>query len=170
SIIYCTLLCFFFSSRRRHTRSKRDWSSDVCSSDLFIQQIRRADLLDEAVGQFVGHVQPEARRPPAQPGVDDAAFSGDEPGVRGVLLVYFGQGLEAPPAAVAALVVGGEIVPGAVGGMGVPPGPLAAIAPFLVEVDAVRAGVAEHPVQHDADAIAGSGLAQLLKILVGAKE
>src|SRR5207249_6339804 len=28
-------LCFFFfSSRRRHTRSKRDWSSDVCSSDL----------------------------------------------------------------------------------------------------------------------------------------
>src|SRR5699024_11970431 len=31
-IIYITL--FFFSSRRRHTRSKRDWSSDVCSSDL----------------------------------------------------------------------------------------------------------------------------------------
>src|SRR5699024_11276356 len=26
---------FFFSSRRRHTRSKRDWSSDVCSSDLY---------------------------------------------------------------------------------------------------------------------------------------
>src|SRR6266496_3594068 len=25
---------FFFSSRRRHTRSPRDWSSDVCSSDL----------------------------------------------------------------------------------------------------------------------------------------
>src|SRR5699024_6655047 len=29
---------FFFSSRRRHTRSKRDWSSDVCSSDLFYRQ------------------------------------------------------------------------------------------------------------------------------------
>src|SRR5206468_8280701 len=28
------LLSFFFSSRRRHTRSDRDWSSDVCSSDL----------------------------------------------------------------------------------------------------------------------------------------
>src|SRR5437868_11363702 len=28
-------LFFFFSSRRRHTRSKRDWSSDVCSSDLW---------------------------------------------------------------------------------------------------------------------------------------
>src|SRR2546429_2879150 len=30
---------FFFSSRRRHTRCSRDWSSDVCSSDLI------ADLL-----------------------------------------------------------------------------------------------------------------------------
>src|SRR5437868_11471914 len=30
----CFLILFFFSSRRRHTRSKRDWSSDVCSSDL----------------------------------------------------------------------------------------------------------------------------------------
>src|SRR5436309_3695667 len=27
-------LLFFFSSRRRHTRFSRDWSSDVCSSDL----------------------------------------------------------------------------------------------------------------------------------------
>src|SRR2546429_9272459 len=32
-----TLSCFFFfSSRRRHTRCSRDWSSDVCSSDLRI--------------------------------------------------------------------------------------------------------------------------------------
>src|SRR5207248_6715357 len=28
-------LFFFFSSRRRHTRSYGDWSSDVCSSDLW---------------------------------------------------------------------------------------------------------------------------------------
>src|SRR2546429_3782873 len=28
------MLVFFFSSRRRHTRCSRDWSSDVCSSDL----------------------------------------------------------------------------------------------------------------------------------------
>src|SRR5690606_40220153 len=28
------LFFFFFSSRRRHTRFSRDWSSDVCSSDL----------------------------------------------------------------------------------------------------------------------------------------
>src|SRR5207253_3595989 len=29
-------MTFFFSSRRRHTRWPRDWSSDVCSSDLFV--------------------------------------------------------------------------------------------------------------------------------------
>src|SRR5215469_9510853 len=33
-LIVCFCFFFFFSSRRRHTRSLRDWSSDVCSSDL----------------------------------------------------------------------------------------------------------------------------------------
>src|SRR5699024_11995557 len=33
----CDTDCFF-SGRRRHTRSKRDWSSDVCSSDLDFPQ------------------------------------------------------------------------------------------------------------------------------------
>src|SRR5256884_9906235 len=32
--MYCSYIFFFFSSRRRHTRCSRDWSSDVCSSDL----------------------------------------------------------------------------------------------------------------------------------------
>src|SRR5256884_2171931 len=32
----CVCCFFFFSSRRRHTRCSRDWSSDVCSSDLFL--------------------------------------------------------------------------------------------------------------------------------------
>src|SRR5690606_39482644 len=32
---------FFFSSRRRHTRLSRDWSSDVCSSDLFCSPLYR---------------------------------------------------------------------------------------------------------------------------------
>src|SRR5690606_19572526 len=31
---HSSILLFFFSSRRRHTRFSRDWSSDVCSSDL----------------------------------------------------------------------------------------------------------------------------------------
>src|SRR2546422_10965883 len=33
-----TVGVFFFSSRRRHTRCSRDWSSDVCSSDLLETQ------------------------------------------------------------------------------------------------------------------------------------
>src|SRR3989449_10253339 len=34
SVVSCAVSFFFFSSRRRHTRCSRDWSSDVCSSDL----------------------------------------------------------------------------------------------------------------------------------------
>src|SRR6266498_5791655 len=33
--VFCGVSVFFFSSRRRHTRCGRDWSSDVCSSDLY---------------------------------------------------------------------------------------------------------------------------------------
>src|SRR5207249_6952571 len=45
----------FFSSRRRHTRSKRDWSSDVCSSDLAgdLQPARDAEVVaveEEPIG------------------------------------------------------------------------------------------------------------------------
>src|SRR5207245_8285293 len=36
----CFFVFFFFSSRRRHTRCYRDWSSDVCSSDLRQRQER----------------------------------------------------------------------------------------------------------------------------------
>src|SRR5699024_11458526 len=43
---------FFFSSRRRHTRSKRDWSSDVCSSDLDF---------DENVSYFLSHLKMKGR-------------------------------------------------------------------------------------------------------------
>src|SRR2546429_3203380 len=35
---------FFFSSRRRHTRCSRDWSSDVCSSDLKIEAKLRSGM------------------------------------------------------------------------------------------------------------------------------
>src|SRR5687768_18526315 len=37
---------FFFSSRRRHTRCSRDWSSDVCSSDLIGGWLHRTFDLD----------------------------------------------------------------------------------------------------------------------------
>src|SRR3712207_7362820 len=41
---------FFFSSRRRHTRYWRDWSSDVCSSDLMPVSMALAGPVGEAVG------------------------------------------------------------------------------------------------------------------------
>src|SRR2546422_10715350 len=41
--MYMVSVCFFFfSSRRRHTRCSRDWSSDVCSSDLEHRDARKA--------------------------------------------------------------------------------------------------------------------------------
>src|SRR3712207_6580030 len=44
-MVEVTLLFFFFSSRRRHTRYWRDWSSDVCSSDLIVSYVETiADL------------------------------------------------------------------------------------------------------------------------------
>src|SRR5216683_7195708 len=49
---------FFFSSRRRHTRSDRDWSSDVCSSDLR----RRSWLANlEADPHFTFHLKGSTR-------------------------------------------------------------------------------------------------------------
>src|SRR5699024_12214867 len=59
------ILClFFFSSRRRHTRSKRDWSSDVCSSDLdgqknssntiHIDIIQSMEQVMDAIDSFAG--------------------------------------------------------------------------------------------------------------------
>src|SRR2546422_9509150 len=44
---------FFFSSRRRHTRCSRDWSSDVCSSDL--SQIAPCFLQRSGLGVYTGN-------------------------------------------------------------------------------------------------------------------
>src|SRR5204862_3380542 len=60
---------FFFSSRRRHTRSLRDWSSDVCSSDLVAlapfelspPEWRERDILTQAELNSTGIVQPFER-------------------------------------------------------------------------------------------------------------
>src|SRR3989442_9089616 len=57
---------FFISSRRRHTRCGRDWSSDVCSSDLGRRRVRGADPLGRGGGSKVS-----ARRPVYGP--DDSA-------------------------------------------------------------------------------------------------
>src|SRR5438874_276597 len=44
---------FFFSSRRRHTRSLRDWSSDVCSSDLNAVEVRILQYPPRAAQELV---------------------------------------------------------------------------------------------------------------------
>src|SRR5687768_17639402 len=52
------LLCFlfFFSSRRRHTRCSRDWSSDVCSSDLGANRLASTSLLEGLTwGYYAAH-------------------------------------------------------------------------------------------------------------------
>src|SRR5699024_11504103 len=50
---------YFFSSRRRHTRSKRDWSSDVCSSDLVLSRGEETDMsfTESEVWQSIPAVQ-----------------------------------------------------------------------------------------------------------------
>src|SRR5438034_6644532 len=50
--------CFFFSSRRRHTRSLCDWSSDVCSSDLRKSWVFALALL---VGSMVAPLTAQAQ-------------------------------------------------------------------------------------------------------------
>src|SRR5882762_11568606 len=74
---------FFFSSRRRHTRFKCDWSSDVCSSDLrFVPGLVRSGMReliragDVAAGVDVGIEGPEefVGFDGARPGQADAQF------------------------------------------------------------------------------------------------
>src|SRR5699024_12097366 len=48
---------FLFPSRRRHTRSKRDWSSDVCSSDLR-QDVQRLKLFFHEHAQMLYLIEP----------------------------------------------------------------------------------------------------------------
>src|SRR5687768_18124335 len=52
----CYCFCFFFSSRRRHTRCSRDWSSDVCSSDLTPTTVQKTFNLTGQVGGEVGQL------------------------------------------------------------------------------------------------------------------
>src|SRR3989440_5691283 len=53
--VLCFFFFFFFSSRRRHTRSDRDWSSDVCSSDL------PGPLVELGTAELVGPPEAGAR-------------------------------------------------------------------------------------------------------------
>src|SRR5207302_4345651 len=64
---YC--LSFFFSSRRRHTRFSRDWSSDVCSSDLglpadeaFLTHLREYDQWWVDNGLYIDLPDPNVKK------------------------------------------------------------------------------------------------------------
>src|SRR5207245_5907887 len=53
---------FFFSSRRRHTRCYRDWSSDVCSSDLFSLIWGLAiQMYETSVASYIWMASPQMR-------------------------------------------------------------------------------------------------------------
>src|SRR5438093_13327931 len=58
---------FFFSSRRRHTRLVSDWSSDVCSSDLFSATEHWAALVGPG-GRGLGLFVPDVTRFAGTPG------------------------------------------------------------------------------------------------------
>src|SRR5699024_11769276 len=64
SFLTRSFFVFFFSSRRRHTRSKRDWSSDVCSSDLPRLRLRRRAQLGRERLERLELVIRERRHPP----------------------------------------------------------------------------------------------------------
>src|SRR2546429_5219703 len=66
------LFFFFFSSRRRHTRCSRDWSSDVCSSDLGRCERHPDDRLKKRTG-FGSH--PGERKTQARCGWDVSSAS-----------------------------------------------------------------------------------------------
>src|SRR5690606_41091523 len=60
------LFFFFFSSRRRHTRFSRDWSSDVCSSDL---QGETKDRIPPPKATTAWRRNPDSARPSVMPTV-----------------------------------------------------------------------------------------------------
>src|SRR3712207_8428504 len=61
SYMFLLYAFFFFSSRRRHTRYWRDWSSDVCSSDL---ERRRPGRRAGQGGRSNGSRRPQRGTPP----------------------------------------------------------------------------------------------------------
>src|SRR5271170_4350595 len=76
-------LSFFFSSRRRHTRSTRDWSSDVCSSDLGAPYVENG--IHESPGGFDVVTAVEERGVAAQAIVDERGVSA----ARGITEAFF---------------------------------------------------------------------------------
>src|SRR5690625_2372032 len=87
NVIDIIMSLFFFSSRRRHTRWPRDWSSDVCSSDLDptkaiavvlqAEDTRFALLVDQLLGQHQVVVKNLETNYKKIPGISAATILGD---------------------------------------------------------------------------------------------
>src|SRR5207249_1461512 len=104
---------FFFSSRRRHTRSKRDWSSDVCSSDLLFVP---TDALPAALQHAKNYVLPAAETIH-----DDLYVGGSVVDIQGTVdgdLVVFGQTITVGGAVTGDVIAAGRdiTISGSVGG------------------------------------------------------
>src|ERR1039457_4323622 len=66
--------CFFFSSRRRHTRLQGDWSSDVCSSDLWDNTVLGWIEIDRA--RLIAEVNSKARADAIRKKIEKALGAG----------------------------------------------------------------------------------------------
>src|SRR3712207_9359873 len=77
TVLWGSCRYFFFSSRRRHTRYWRDWSSDVCSSDLATRGRRRPRV----AGSRPGAPAARAGQPPPRGTVGGAERCGDRKSV-----------------------------------------------------------------------------------------
>src|SRR5690606_40367449 len=74
AFVFCV---FFFSSRRRHTRFSRDWSSDVCSSDL--NECGRAKPGAEAAVDIAGDTRPAELIAPESADLNRLVVGKDDP-------------------------------------------------------------------------------------------
>src|SRR5437016_12460858 len=86
------LFFFFFSSRRRHTRLVSDWSSDVCSSDLYAasaDSVRRLHIFD---AQYPNLIFAPALADPRRP-----IYLSDALGIPGYIQAYWHAALQGVP-------------------------------------------------------------------------
>ena len=124
---------------------------------------RRAYVADETVRQLVGNVQPPAGSAAPQPAAHHAVLAAEEFPERGIVFLHVREIGHVPPAFVAVAVLIAEAEPGAVFFR-------RAVVAELVKVHAVRAGVVEYAVEHDADAALLCGFAERFKILFPAEQ
>src|SRR3712207_7454365 len=103
--ILAGLYFFFFSSRRRHTRYWRDWSSDVCSSDL-----RPGPGLADGQQRPLGRVGGDDALAKASAGELEGGTGGQHVGVQAVVVEALGEiGRAACRERVEISVVGGSL-------------------------------------------------------------